>query len=94
MKDRTGLSVKGGWCPTHKTRDPKLHHACAYCGRQTHFHTGQIILAKRSIYYGIICSWCRKSNRLVVAYDGKRWELAVVDQGVPAKQTKLDLKVR
>jgi hypothetical protein len=94
MNDRSGHSIKGSYCTVHRTRDPKLEHACAYCGRQMHLHTGHVLLAKRGIAQAIQCGWCKRNNRLLVAYDGKRWELCVVDQGIPAKQISLGLKVR
>ena len=94
MPKRTERLRKTPWCSVHRTKDPQLDTVCAYCGRHIHLHTGHVLLAKRGITQVIMCGHCAKPNQLVVAWDGKRWELAVQDQGAPAYQLTLDSKAR
>lgn len=80
------------WCSVHRTKDPWLETTCSYCHRQMHLHTGHVELVKRRIPQFINCGSCGKRNCLVVALGGKRWELAVEEQGLPAYQLTLDSK--
>jgi len=85
---------KSFWCSVHRTKDPPLYSPCAYCNRDTHIHESNIKLAKRGIAQVILCGRCAKPNRLIVAYDGKRWELEVQENGTPVMQGKLGLKTK
>ena len=93
MKRRTERRPDSQWCPVRRTKDPRLDVQCAYGSHQMHLHTGQVLLAQRGIAQAIICERCAKPNRLVVAWDGKRWELARQDQGTPPHQPRLDSKI-
>jgi hypothetical protein len=82
------------WCTVHRTREDPLNTTCAYCHRGMHIHESNIKLAKRGIAQVILCGRCAKPNRLVVAFDGARWELMVQENGNPVLQGTLRLKTR
>lgn len=92
MKQRIKRGPTARWCSVHRTKDPPLKARCAYGDHQMHVHTGHVLLAKRGIAQAIVCSRCLKVNRLMVAWNGKRWELVRQDLGNPAYQLTLDAK--
>jgi len=91
-KDRPGRNHY--WCTVHRTKELPLDTSCAYCHTNMHIHESNIKLAKRGIAQVILCGRCAKLNRLVVAFDGRRWELMVQENGNPVMQGTLNLKTK
>ena len=81
------------WCKVHKTASESVTVACLRCRQPFHIHEENLSRARHREAEVLGCPKCHHAHVLIPAAMGRAMQLATWDEGAPAIQLSMEVKL-